>query len=67
MSRPAGVIKAEAYNDVADWLTEMADDMRRRSEETTFSERTARAVLTADDVRKLAQQLRRRAKETEEQ
>jgi hypothetical protein len=56
------VIKAEAYNEVADWLAEMAAKMQKQSEATVFSERPERAVLIADDVRKMARQLRDRAK-----
>ena len=54
-------IRTNAYNDVADWLNEKAADMQKQSEETVFSPRPARAVLTADDVKKMAKQLRRRA------
>lgn len=62
MSRPTHEIKAEAYNEVAGWLDEMATKMQEESEATVFSLRPSKATLDASGVRMLAEDLRRRAK-----
>jgi len=54
--------KSADYHEVADWLDEVAAEMKMEAEKSVFSARPARPVLTMQDVRGLAKDLRERAK-----